>query len=85
MIRRFNLFKYRIVFVFRHRWDAAAKDKYRYDTTFMDWELGLFFKKSKTLGKHPYKNTVNSYMFGFNLLICKFWIEINKNAFIFQI
>ena len=70
--------KLNIHFGFRHRFEKNSR-KYR---SFNRWELGVWFKKSKIVSSFKFEepkewknNLVNSYSFGFELLLCRIWIS----------
>ena len=78
MIKRLNIGNLNVCLVLRHRFE----EKHPFNPTFSRLELGMWFKKSKIVGKRNFKtpakwNYVNSYMLGINLLLCKTWIEID--------
>lgn len=91
MIKKTNIFGYRINFVFRHKYekkmDLLDKMEWR------DYRLGTWFKKYIAVGKPKDgpavigKNgtTTKCYMFGVDLLICKFWIDISHRPLILEI
>ena len=74
---------FRISFVFRHKFEKnrGKIDKILY---WRQYNLGLWFKSYKTVSKPKDgpeiigKNgtTSRSFLFGIDLLICKFWINI---------
>lgn len=81
--------KINFTFVFRHRFERhdISAHQFRSDMVWRNWELGLWYKRSKMVGQknfnHPSKwknNLVRSYMIGINLLICKAWVEFNKGG-----
>lgn len=88
MVTEIKLGKLNIDFVFRHKWDAKSKSSGIWDATFKKYELGLWFRRSVIVSSRYfgnssddwYKNMVGNYMFGVNLLVCKFWIELNYNG-----
>lgn len=70
--------------VLRHRWERKLSwEKQKFKTNF---ELGVWLKTYKAVGnaKGPIKfvfsanNSVRGYMFGVNLIVCKFWIDITS-------
>jgi hypothetical protein len=83
---------FRISFVFRHKFekDRGKIDKIMY---WRQYNLGIWFKSYTTVSKPKNgpavigKNgtTSRSFLFGVDLLICKFWINICHRPFIFQI
>lgn len=83
MIKSTNILGYRINLVFRHKYekDATFLNKMEWN----DYRLGLWFKKYRAVGKPKNKPAIigkdglltNCYMLGFNLLVCKFWIDIS--------
>jgi hypothetical protein len=90
MVKSFSLYNINISLVFRHKWDKRSKDLD--DRTFKGkWNLGLFFRRSKIVGKKDFSNPkkwssnlVNDYMIGFNLLVISGWIEFNKGGMGFK-
>lgn len=81
MILNRHLFGYRIKFVFRHRWEN------RDILDLIGWRtkrLGVWYKTYETvskpkngpaiLGKNGSTSTM--YMFGMDLIVCKFWFDI---------
>ncbi len=93
MIKHFKLFGYDFTFVFRHRFEKK-NDESSLDSRILwkEWNLGVFFKKYKVVGKKDFnkpkewgKNLVNEYMFGINLLWFKTWFTVGKNAMSFEI
>ena len=91
MIKKINIFGYRINFVFRHKYerDMDLLDKMRWK----DYKLGIWLKKYSAVGKPKNKpavignggTTTNCYMFGCDLLVCKFWIDISYRPLILEI
>lgn len=82
MIKKITIFGWEFTFVLRHRWekDMRLTDK-------MDWAtcgLGIWFNKHKVIHKPKHSEAIigqkaklrNQYMFGINLLVCKFWFTI---------
>ena len=85
-MRKFVLGKTKIIFVGKYRYD---KNKSRLDSIseWRRWEIGLWFRRNKTVGSKNFKNPnkwndnlVNIYMIGIELLIVKGWIEWSKGA-----
>lgn len=84
MIKDLNIGKLNLTFVFRHRWE---KDQRFLSNQFRTNELGLFWRKDMVVGRRKKgkamfdsDNMVPSYMFGVNLIICKFWFNIGFNS-----
>lgn len=88
---RFKIGQTTFTFVFRHRFEPANDydyiGKFKYHSEFRDWELGMWFRKTKMVGKKNFKhpnewkhNLVDSRMLGINLLICKAWVEWNRGG-----
>jgi hypothetical protein len=81
-ISEINIGKTEISFVFRHRFEKATtpEEEFNKDMDWRCWELGLWYKKYKVLGKRdfnkPIGNLIPMYMFGINLLICQAWFSI---------
>jgi len=83
MISKINILGYRIAFVFRHKFE---KDRGRIDSIiyWRDYRIGLWFKTYKKVSKPKDgpaiigKNgtTSRTFMFGIDLILCKFWIDI---------
>jgi hypothetical protein len=77
MVGKIKIGDFTLISVFKHRFEK--KNHMRSD--FRGWSLGIWFERSKIVGKIDFSNPkkwssrlVNSYMIGMNLLICKFWI-----------
>jgi hypothetical protein len=77
MVGKIKIGNFILISVFKHRFEK--KETLRSD--FRDWSLGIWFEKSKIVGKKEFSNPkkwsrglVNCYTIGMNLLICKFWI-----------
>lgn len=95
MIKKFNILGYRIDFVFRHMFEKRDQEKSAYYKIYM-WKekrLGLWYKTFQTVSK-PKNGPVKigkdgtmstSYMFGIDLIICKFWIDICYRPLILEI
>lgn len=89
MIRKINIRGLNITFVFRHKWDKISKDT-AYNIEFKNYELGLWFRLNRMVGRKNFRNTdqwknnmVNLYKIGVNLLVAKCWIEIHYKGMIF--
>lgn len=87
MIKKIKLGKTEFLFVFRHKWDN--RNKQTYDSNFRDYRLGIWFKRSKIVGKKGFNkpkewknNIVNDYMIGINLIICKMWVTFTRGGMI---
>ena len=91
-IGRLNLFGYSLTFVFRHRYEKyddegeEILDKY---SIWREWELGFWYKRFQVVGSKNFhkvnewdKNLVYEYMLGINLLWCKAWMTVQKDAMI---
>lgn len=72
-------------FVFRHKWEK--KEKYSTLSEFKKYELGLWFRINKIVGRKNFTdpkkwsdNLVNDYMMGINLIICKVWVSFHKGG-----
>jgi len=84
MIKKLKLGKLSITFVFRHRFeksDLLSRMEWRM------WQLGLFYRHSNIVGRNNFKNPsqwknnlVENHMFGVELLLCKFWIDVHYNG-----
>ena len=91
MITTINIIGYRINFIFRHRFEK--KDIFTRLTEWKDYKFGLWFKTYKSVGKPKngpaiigQKSTLtNCYMFGVDLIICKFWINVSYRPLILNI
>lgn len=86
MVKRINILGLNVVFVFRHKWDRGTK-KNKINSEFKDYRIGFWFRKSKIVGRKHFSNpkkwknnSVNSFMLGINLLICKVWVELDFNG-----
>lgn len=87
MISKMKFGKLNINFIFRHRWDEKIKLNGAWDGTFKKYELGIWFRRSDIVSSRNfgasnewYKYLVGNYMFGINLLVCKFWVELNYDG-----
>lgn len=74
-----------ISLVLRHRFE---KEK-QFDLTFTKWEIGVWFKRNKIVGRNNFgnpeewrNNLVNSYMIGAEMLLFKVWVKWNFNGMI---
>jgi hypothetical protein len=83
MAKQLHIGKANLMFTFRHRWDNTSR-KSDYNTEFLKYEIGLWFRKSRKVGAKDFNNPtkwgsnlVNHYMFGVNLIICKAWISFD--------
>ena len=83
MVKTTHILGYRINFVFRHKFEKNMDLVDRY-STWKEYRLGIWLKPYKAVGR-PKKGPsilgkggthTRGYMFGVNLLICKFWIDI---------
>jgi hypothetical protein len=91
-LKTMTLLGFRINFVFRHKFEKDRRkiDKILY---WRQYNLGIWFKSYKTVSKPKDgpavigKNgtTSRSFLFGVDLLICKFWINICHRPYTFQI
>lgn len=91
MIKKTNIFGYRINFVFRHKYESNLDlfDKMKWN----EYKLGIWFKKYSAVGKPKDRPAVigkdgtmtNCYIFGIHLLVCKFWIHISYRPLTFEI
>jgi len=84
MIGHLKIGSLRFAFVYKYRYPKNPEILDRF-TTWRDWRIGLFFKRSKIVGhknhKNPNKwndNLVKQYMVGLNLLIWKVWFTVHK-------
>ncbi len=78
MIKKIKAGNFTLISVFKHRFEKSKT----WRSDFRDWSLGVWFEKSKMVGKKNFSNPkkwgdgmVNSYTAGMNLLVCKFWIS----------
>lgn len=91
MVSTINILGYRIKFVFRHRFEKETNLYDRFE--WRSYELGIWYKKYKSLFKPKdgpatigqNSKLTNVYMFGVNLIICKFWIDISYRPLILKI
>lgn len=82
MVKTTNILGYRINFVFRHRFEKTRGMLKTLD--WRDYKLGVWFKLYKVLSKPKEGPAIlgkdgtfsKGYLFGVNLLVCKFWIDI---------
>jgi len=87
-VGKVKIFKLEFTFVFRHRYEKEDENKLLHSLTmWREWELGLFYKKNRIVGKKNFNkvkewnnNLVNQYMLGINLLICKAWFTVHKGG-----
>jgi hypothetical protein len=84
-VGKVNIGKTEFTFVFRHRFEWP-KDDFEWNK----WSLGVWFRKTKTIGRRNfYKpslwkvNLVNHYMCGIDLIICRMWFTITRNGMSF--
>jgi len=77
MTKELNIGKLNIIFVFKHKWE---KEQQRIYSEFNTKQLGLFWRKDMVVGRRKKgkamfdsDNLVPSYLFGINLIVCKFW------------
>jgi len=82
MIKKFSIGKLNLTFVFRHRWEKEQRFR-----SFNTNELGLFWRKDMVVGRRKKgkamfdsDNLVPSYLFGINLIVCKFWLNLDINS-----
>ena len=91
MITTINISGYRINFIFRHRFEK--KDIFTRLTEWKDYKFGFWFKTYKSVGKPKGKPAVigkggslsRGYMFGVDLIICKFWLDICHRPLILKL
>jgi hypothetical protein len=84
MTKEFNIGKLNIIFVFKHKWE---KEQQRIYSEFNTKQLGLFWRKDMVVGRRKKgkamfdsDNLVPSYLFGINLIVCKFWLNLDINS-----
>jgi hypothetical protein len=84
MTKELNIGKLNILFVFKHRWQ---KEQQRIYSEFNTKQLGLFWRKDMVVGRRKKgkamfdsDNLVPSYLFGINLIVCKFWLNLDINS-----
>jgi hypothetical protein len=84
MTKEFNIGKLNILFVFKHKWE---KEQQRIYSEFNTKQLGLFWRKDMVVGRRKKgkamfdsDNLVPSYLFGINLIVCKFWLNLDINS-----
>jgi hypothetical protein len=70
--------------VFKHKWE---KEQQRIYSEFNTKQLGLFWRKDMVVGRRKKgkamfdsDNLVPSYLFGINLIVCKFWLNLDINS-----
>ena len=83
MIKNIKIGKCNISLVLRHRFEKRK----RFDRTFTRWEVGLWFKRNKIVGRNNFNtpkewssNFVNSYKLGVEMLLFKAWIYWDFNG-----
>lgn len=84
MTKELNIGKLNIIFVFKHKWE---KEQQRIYSEFNTKQLGLFWRKDMVVGRRKKgkamfdsDNLVPSYLFGINLVVCKFWLNLDINS-----
>jgi len=84
MTKELNIGKLNIILVFKHKWE---KEQQRIYSEFNTKQLGLFWRKDMVVGRRKKgkamfdsDNLVPSYMFGVNLIVCKFWLNLDINS-----
>jgi hypothetical protein len=84
MTKELNISKLNIIFVFKHKWE---KEQQRIYSEFNTKQLGLFWRKDMVVGRRKKgkamfdsDNLVPSYLFGINLIVCKFWLNLDINS-----
>jgi hypothetical protein len=84
MTKELNIGKLNIIFVFKHKWE---KEQQRIYSEFNTKQLGLFWRKDMVVGRRKKgkamfdsDNLVPSYLFGINLIVCKFWLNLDINS-----
>lgn len=90
MNKHLKLGEFEFEFVFRHKYEKfyeEFEELYNKTVRWKDYKLGLFFKRSKIVGRRNFNKTsewknnmVNEYMIGINLLICEAWFTVNKGG-----
>jgi hypothetical protein len=83
-----KIFKLDFTFVYHYRYKKNNEDEFLdRHTTWRQWELGLFFKRNKIVGRKNFNkpkewsnNLVYEYMLGVNLLIWKMWFTVHKGG-----
>ena len=91
MVKRFEIKGLNLTFVFRHRFEKhkEAYEKYGHSSMFRKYELGIWFRPVKIVGRKEFKtpnkwknNLVGSYMLGVDLILCKCWVEVNYGGMV---
>ena len=84
MTKELNIGKLNIILVFKHKW---GKEQQRIYSEFNTKQLGLFWRKDMVVGRRKKgkamfdsDNLVPSYLFGINLIVCKFWLNLDINS-----
>jgi hypothetical protein len=84
MTKELNIGKLNIILVFKHKWE---KEQQRIYSEFNTKQLGLFWRKDMVVGRRKKgkamfdsDNLVPSYLFGINLIVCKFWLNLDINS-----
>jgi hypothetical protein len=84
MTKELNIGKLNLIFVFKHKWE---KEQQRIYSEFNTKQLGLFWRKDMVVGRRKKgkamfdsDNLVPSYLFGINLVVCKFWLNLDINS-----
>jgi len=87
MVRSFRIRSCNITTVLRHRFEKSK----RIDRVFSKWEVGLWFKRDKIVGRKDFNHTkewgnnlVNAYEIGINLILVKAWVCWSFNGMYFE-
>lgn len=82
MIKYIKILRFNIMFVFRYKNDQF--DKQKLISEFKRYKIGFWFSRERIVdfsykqkGKKFGELMISDYMFGCNLLLCKFWFTIN--------
>jgi len=87
MIAKLKIGELNIRCVVRHRFEKKREEDYVRWNSWRDWRLGLWFKRSRAVGKKDFNkpaewsaNLVSIYTVGLDLLIAKVWIDIDRGV-----
>ena len=88
MVKKLKIGKLTIMFVFRHKFEKENDDiLYRIMQPKGEYKLGIWYKTYQTVSntnvrnpKKWHENLSKNRMLGFDLILCKFWFEIDYNA-----
>jgi hypothetical protein len=90
IVKKLKVFGYYFTFVIRHRWEKYKDKSEKIMDEITMWrvyELGFWFRRYECVGKKNFHKSdlwknhyVYEYMFGFNFIVAKTWITVQKGA-----